>query len=70
MNNFENYLEQIKQSNQLILVVVKNYEMGLISPCEMNRQISDLLKLIEVNKKLISKENRINRKAIELILLR
>jgi len=70
MGNFENYLEQIKQSNQLILVVVKNYEMGLISPCEMNKQISDLLKLIEVNKKLISKENGINRKAIELILLR
>ena len=70
MNNFENYLEQIKQSNQLILVVVKNYEMGLISPCEMNKQISDLLKLIEINKKAIMKENGINKKAIELILLR
>ena len=70
MNNFEMYLEQIKQSNQLILVVVKNYEMGLISPCEMNRQIADLLKLIEINKKAITKEKGINKKAIELILLR
>lgn len=70
MNDFEMYLANIKESNQLILVVVKNYEMGLISPCEMNKQISDLLKLIEVSKKTIMKKNGINKKAIELILLR
>ncbi len=70
MNDFEMYLETIKQSNQLILVVVKNYEMGLISPCEMNKQIGDLLKLIEITKKAITKANGINKKAIELILLR